>query len=63
MGVGGELLDRILEEGAALGYDGAVLLVAVGNTRARRLYADRGFSETGEMHRYNLDFIFMQRKL
>jgi len=63
LGVGGELLDRLLEEAAALGYDGAVLLVAVGNTRARRLYTDRGFSETGELNRYDIDFMIMQRAL
>ncbi len=62
-GVGGELLDRLLEVAMKLGYDGVVLLAAVGNTRARRLYSDRGFFETGELNRYNLDFVFMQRKL
>ena len=63
LGVGGELLDRMLEEAAVLGYDGAVLLVAVGNTRARSLYTDRKFSETGSTHKYNLDFVFLQRRL
>lgn len=63
LGIGGELLDRMLEEAKALGFDGAVLLVAVGNTRARRLYADRKFSETGNIHRYNLDFVLMQRSI
>lgn len=63
LGVGGELLDRMLEVAAQLGYDGAVLFVAVGNTRARRLYSDRGFSETGDMHCHNLHFVFMQRTL
>ncbi|HWP80991.1 MAG TPA: GNAT family N-acetyltransferase [Candidatus Acidoferrum sp.] len=63
LGLGGELLDRMLLEALTLGYDGAVLLVAEGNTRARRLYAARGFSEAGDTHRYNLDFVLMQRSL
>lgn len=63
LGIGGEMLDRMLEEAATLGYDGAVLLVAVGNTRARRLYVDKKFSETGNLHKYNLDFVFLQRTL
>ena len=62
-GVGGELLDRLLEEAQILGYDGAVLLAAVGNTRARRLYTDRRFSETGELHRFDIDFMIMQRAI
>jgi L-amino acid N-acyltransferase YncA len=57
------MLDRMLGEAAKQGYDGAVQLVNVGNTRARKLYADKGFSETGELHRFDLDFVFLQRAL
>jgi ribosomal protein S18 acetylase RimI-like enzyme len=46
-GVGGRLVDRVLEEARARGYDRAQLWTHADNVRARRLYERRGFEHTG----------------
>jgi GNAT superfamily N-acetyltransferase len=46
-GVGGRLVDRVLAEARARGYDRAQLWTHADNPRARRLYEHRGFEHTG----------------
>ncbi|MGH3148975.1 MAG: GNAT family N-acetyltransferase [Rubrobacter sp.] len=46
-GIGGRLVDRVLEEARARGYERAQLWTHADNLRARRLYEHRGFTHTG----------------
>ncbi len=46
-GIGGRLVDRVLEEARARGYTRAQLWTHADNPRARRLYEHRGFRHTG----------------
>lgn len=46
-GIGGRLVDRILEEALVRGYDRAQLWTHADNLRARHLYEHRGFMHTG----------------
>jgi GNAT superfamily N-acetyltransferase len=47
-GLGGPLLDRVLEEAAKRGYDRMILWAAAGAAQARRFYEREGFALTGE---------------
>jgi ribosomal protein S18 acetylase RimI-like enzyme len=47
-GLGGVLVDDLLTALRTAGYRRAQLWVRIGNRRARRLYAGRGFQPTGE---------------
>jgi len=47
VGIGGRLVDRVLEEARSRGYRQAQLWTHADNSRARRLYEDRGFEHTG----------------
>jgi GNAT superfamily N-acetyltransferase len=46
-GIGGRLLDRVLDEARRRGYVRVQLWTHAGNQRARRLYEQRGFERTG----------------
>jgi len=46
-GIGGRLLDRVMEEAQTRGYEKAQLWTHADNARARRLYERRGFRPTG----------------
>jgi GNAT superfamily N-acetyltransferase len=47
-GLGGALLDRLLEEARRRGYERIVLWAAAGASQARRFYEREGFEPTGE---------------
>jgi ribosomal protein S18 acetylase RimI-like enzyme len=47
VGIGGRLVDRVLEEARSRGYRQAQLWTHADNSRARRLYEHRGFEHTG----------------
>lgn len=47
-GLGGALLDRLLEEARRRGYERIVLWAAAGAAQARRFYEREGFELTGE---------------
>ncbi|MDP9356777.1 MAG: GNAT family N-acetyltransferase [Chloroflexota bacterium] len=46
-GIGGQLVDALLSEARARGYDRAQLWTHATNRRAQRLYESRGFQRTG----------------
>jgi ribosomal protein S18 acetylase RimI-like enzyme len=46
-GIGGRVIDALLDEAAERGYTTAQLWTAAGNDRALRLYERRGFAPTG----------------
>jgi len=54
-GLGGALVDAVLAEARARGYDRAQLWTHAGNTRAHRLYEGRGFRRTGREKQDDLD--------
>ncbi len=54
-GIGGVLLNRILEEGKRLGTTAAFLEVRAGNFAARALYEKCGFREMGRRPNYYSD--------
>ena len=47
-GLGGKVVDAVLEEARARGYRRAVLWTAADNIRAQRLYEGRGFQRSGQ---------------
>jgi GNAT superfamily N-acetyltransferase len=47
-GLGGALLDRLLEEARRRGYERVVLWTPAGAAQARRFYEREGFTPTGE---------------
>jgi len=47
-GLGGALLDRVLDEARRRGYDRMILWAAAGAAQARRFYEREGFELTGE---------------
>ena len=51
-GIGGQLLDAALHAAIAHGAEAIYLDVRESNTRARALYASRGFVEVGRRRRY-----------
>lgn len=51
LGIGGALVEECLRSAALLGYEQLELDVFAGNERARRLYAAKGFQETGRIPR------------
>ena len=51
MGIGGLLLDELTAAASGMGYEQLELGVFSKNARARRLYASRGFVETGRIPR------------
>lgn len=51
-GIGRALLRRILEEGRAMGLNGAILEVGVENEAAKALYRSLGFAECGRIAGY-----------
>lgn len=54
-GFGGQLLDKLLEEGEKRGVKAFTLEVRVGNERARAMYTSRGFKEAGIRKAYYAD--------
>ena len=52
LGLGGYLLDRMAEEALGRGVESLYLEVRVSNTRARAMYASRGFQEIGVRRDY-----------
>jgi GNAT superfamily N-acetyltransferase len=47
-GLGGALLDRVLDEARGRGYERMILWAAAGAAQARRFYEREGFEPTGE---------------
>ena len=53
-GLGGELVEAVLSEARSRGYGRAQLWTHADNTRAQRLYENRGFHRTGREKRDDL---------
>ena len=53
-GLGGSLVDAVLEEAQTRGYTSAQLWTPADNARAHRLYTRRGFRRTGRQKRDDL---------
>jgi GNAT superfamily N-acetyltransferase len=63
-GLGGRLVDALLEEVRARGYERAQLWTQTDNARARRLYQRRGFRPSGsEKDEFEERIVHYQRDL
>ena len=62
-GVGTLLVDFILKELTAQGFDGVRILVETQNTNAIRLYSKFGFINCGKIQRYGHEYYLLELRL